>query len=394
MTDWLATPSEQANPASATHWPGPGARTIASRKRAAQVAALIGADAARDHLHLRRHRGQQPRAAGRGGARRVALRRERVGISSARASSTSRCSTPASSSRETVSPSRCSNRTSRVACLPEAVRSALRDDTLLVSLMLANNEIGVLNDIAAIGELAAERGFLLHTDASQAVGKLPVDVVGLGVDLLSLTAHKFYGPKGIGALYVREQARPRIAPIQFGGGQERGLRPGTLPTHQIVGLGVAAALAARASAARCRACARSRQAALAGARDRSRVSSSTRQLEQASARTGECVVRGRRGRKPGHRPFRARGVDRLRLQLGHARAQLRAARARPQTPSSRRARCGISLGRSRRPRTSTRPPPLSAPKSRGCARPGRETRTARRGGAESQPGRAACWRGR
>ena len=81
------------------------------------------------------------------------------------------------------------------------------------------------------------RGVLVHTDASQAVGKLPVDVERLGVDFLSLTAHKFYGPKGIGALYVRESARPKIAPIQFGGGHERGLRSGTLPTHQIVGLG-------------------------------------------------------------------------------------------------------------------------------------------------------------
>jgi cysteine desulfurase len=126
---------------------------------------------------------------------------------------------------------------------PEAVRTALRADTLLVSLMLVNNEIGVLNDVAAAGRLAAEAGFLLHTDASQAMGKLPVNVGTLGVDFLSLTAHKFHGPKGAGALYVRERARPRIAPIQFGGGHERGLRSGTLPTHQIVGLGVAATLA-------------------------------------------------------------------------------------------------------------------------------------------------------
>ena len=87
------------------------------------------------------------------------------------------------------------------------------------------------------------RGVLLHSDASQAVGKLPVDVRQLGVDFLSLTAHKFYGPKGIGALYVREAARPRIAPVQFGGGHERGLRSGTLPTHQIAGFGAAATLA-------------------------------------------------------------------------------------------------------------------------------------------------------
>ena len=132
---------------------------------------------------------------------------------------------------------------------PDAVRAALRADTLLVSLMLANNEIGVTNDIAAIAALCATQGVLLHSDASQAVGKLPVDVGALGVDFLALTAHKFYGPKGIGALYVREAARPRIAPIQFGGGHERGLRSGTLPTHQVAGFGIAASLARAQGAA-------------------------------------------------------------------------------------------------------------------------------------------------
>jgi cysteine desulfurase len=126
---------------------------------------------------------------------------------------------------------------------PEAIATALRPDTLLVSLMLANNETGVLNDVAAVARLASARGVLVHSDASQAVGKLPVDVARLGVDFLALTAHKFYGPKGIGALYVREAARPRIAAVLFGGGHERGLRPGTLPTHQIAGFGAAAALA-------------------------------------------------------------------------------------------------------------------------------------------------------
>jgi cysteine desulfurase len=126
---------------------------------------------------------------------------------------------------------------------PAAVRAALRADTLLVSIMLANNEIGVTNDLAALAELCRPRGVLLHTDASQAVGKLPVDVGALGVDFLALTAHKFYGPKGVGALYVRESARAKIAPLQFGGGHERGLRSGTLPTHQIVGFGAAAAVA-------------------------------------------------------------------------------------------------------------------------------------------------------
>jgi hypothetical protein len=114
---------------------------------------------------------------------------------------------------------------------------------VLVSIMTANNEIGVLQDIAAIGAICRERGVLFHTDAAQAAGKIDVDVGKLPVDVLSFTAHKLYGPKGVGALYVRPSARPLLQAIIFGGGQERGLRPGTLATHQIVGLGAACELA-------------------------------------------------------------------------------------------------------------------------------------------------------
>jgi cysteine desulfurase len=128
---------------------------------------------------------------------------------------------------------------------PQQVADALREGTVLVSVMHVNNEIGVIEDIAAIGALCRERRVLLHTDAAQSAGKLALDVAALNVDLLSLTAHKIYGPKGIGALYVRRAARPGIRPITFGGGHERGLRPGTLATHQIVGLGAACARAAR-----------------------------------------------------------------------------------------------------------------------------------------------------
>ena len=126
---------------------------------------------------------------------------------------------------------------------PEAVRAALRPDTVLVSIMLANNEIGVLQDLRAIGAICQERGVALHTDAAQAVGKIAVDVRELPVDVLSFTGHKLYGPKGAGALYVRRSARPLLQPVTFGGGQERGLRPGTLATHQIAGLGAACELA-------------------------------------------------------------------------------------------------------------------------------------------------------
>ena len=131
----------------------------------------------------------------------------------------------------------------------EAVRTALRDETLLVSIMHANNELGCINDIAGIAAVCRERGVLLHSDASQSAGKIDCDVGVLGVDFLSFTAHKIHGPKGIGALYVRESARPKIAPIQFGGGHERGLRSGTLATHQVAGFGRAAVIAAERRAA-------------------------------------------------------------------------------------------------------------------------------------------------
>jgi cysteine desulfurase len=126
---------------------------------------------------------------------------------------------------------------------PAAVAAALRDDTRLVTIMHANNEIGTVNDIAAIGAVAREAGVPFHVDAAQSAGKLPLDVGDLPVDLLSLSAHKFYGPKGAGALYVRRQARLALVPQMHGGGHERGLRAGTLATHQLVGMGTAAALA-------------------------------------------------------------------------------------------------------------------------------------------------------
>jgi cysteine desulfurase len=126
---------------------------------------------------------------------------------------------------------------------PEAVRAALRPDTVLVSIMFANNEIGVIQDIPAIGAICREQGVAFHTDAAQAVGKIPVDVSHLSVDLLSFTAHKLYGPKGAAALYVRRSARALLQAVSFGGGQEKGLRPGTLATHQIAGLGAACELA-------------------------------------------------------------------------------------------------------------------------------------------------------
>jgi len=127
---------------------------------------------------------------------------------------------------------------------PAAVAAALRPDTQLLSLMGVNNEIGVVQDLAAIGALCRERGVAFHSDCAQAAGKMPLDVKALPVDFLSFTAHKIYGPKGVGALYVRESARGLLQPVTFGGGQEHGWRPGTLANHQIVGFGAACEIAA------------------------------------------------------------------------------------------------------------------------------------------------------
>jgi cysteine desulfurase len=123
------------------------------------------------------------------------------------------------------------------------LEASIRPDTILVSVMYVNNEIGVIQDIAAIGELTRSRGIVFHVDAAQATGKIVVDLAQLKVDLMSFSAHKTYGPKGVGALFVRRKPRVRLEAQMHGGGHERGLRSGTLPTHQIVGMGEAFRLA-------------------------------------------------------------------------------------------------------------------------------------------------------
>ena len=125
----------------------------------------------------------------------------------------------------------------------DAFKAALRPDTILVSVMMVNNEIGVIQDVAAIGEICREKGIIFHVDAAQATGKVEIDLQTLKVDLMSFSAHKTYGPKGIGALYVRRKPRVRIEAQMHGGGHERGFRSGTLATHQIVGMGEAFRLA-------------------------------------------------------------------------------------------------------------------------------------------------------
>jgi cysteine desulfurase len=121
----------------------------------------------------------------------------------------------------------------------QKLEAAIRKDTILVSLMHVNNEIGVIQDLAAIGKLCRAKGVLFHSDAAQSAGKVPIDVNAMNIDLMSLSAHKVYGPKGIGALYVRRKPRVRLEAQMHGGGHERGMRSGTLPTHQCVGMGEA-----------------------------------------------------------------------------------------------------------------------------------------------------------
>ncbi len=122
---------------------------------------------------------------------------------------------------------------------PEQVGAAIRANTLLVSLMQVNNEIGVINDVTAIGQVCRAAGVLFHVDAAQSAGKVPLDVQSMAVDLISFSSHKMYGPKGMGALYVRREPPVRLKPLIHGGGHELGMRSGTLPTHQIVGMGEA-----------------------------------------------------------------------------------------------------------------------------------------------------------
>ena len=126
---------------------------------------------------------------------------------------------------------------------PQMIADVIRDDTTVVSVMHANNEIGVVNDVAGIGEGCRERGVIYHVDAAQSTGKMPLDMEAMKIDLLSISAHKMYGPKGIGVLYVRRKPRVRLEAQMHGGGHERGMRSGTLATHQIVGLGEAARIA-------------------------------------------------------------------------------------------------------------------------------------------------------
>ncbi len=238
MMDCLTAEGVFGNPSSAIHAYGREARERVERARA-EVAALLGAEP--DRLVF---------TSGATEAANLAL----FGVLRAEAAAARHLLTTRIEHRAVRDPAR---RLEREGCAvtwlepdcegridPESVRRALRPETRLVSIILAHNEIGVIQDLVAIGSICRAHGALLHTDAAQAVGKLPLDLATLPVDLLSCTAHKLYGPKGVGALYVGPRAR--LQPMLYGGSQERGLRPGTLATHQIVGFGAAARLAREA----------------------------------------------------------------------------------------------------------------------------------------------------
>jgi cysteine desulfurase len=236
MIDALGSPRLQANPASG-HESGRDAREVVEAARAA-VAALIGADAA-----------EIVWTSGATESNNLAL----LGAARFRAARGRHLVTCVTEHPSVIEPLRhLEGQGFRVTWLvpgaggvldPAAVEAALRPETTLVSVMQVNNETGVTQDVAAIGAICRARDVLLHVDAVQAAGREPIDVRTQRVDLLSLSAHKMGGPKGVGILFLDHERARRVEPLFFGGGQERGLRPGTVATHQVVGMGVAARLA-------------------------------------------------------------------------------------------------------------------------------------------------------
>ena len=236
MFGCLGLEGDFGNPASSSHGAGLRARRLVEQARK-DVAALIGADA--EEIVWTSGATESNNLALKGYADRATEKRHLITsqLEHKAILDTMTCLEARGMSLTRLAPN------AQGEITAEAVAAALRPDTGLVSLMLVNNELGTLTDIAAIARVVHAAGALLHVDAAQALGKTPIDVKAMGIDLLSMSAHKVYGPKGIGALYVSREAFERIAPQMHGGGHERGLRSGTLATHQIVGMGVACELA-------------------------------------------------------------------------------------------------------------------------------------------------------
>jgi len=237
MLECLGAEGDFANPAAVAHEPGRRAHRRVEQARA-EVAALIGADPAQivwtsgateadNFALLGAARFYQPR-----GRHLVTSRTEHPAVLAA-------CR---QLEREGFEVTYLKPGPDGIVA-PGQVEAALRPDTILVSLMHVNNEIGVVQDVGSVGRLCRARGILFHVDAAQSAGKLPIDVERDCIDLLALTAHKLHGPKGVGVLCVRREPRLGLVPLLHGGGQERGLRPGTLATHQVVGMGAACRIA-------------------------------------------------------------------------------------------------------------------------------------------------------
>ncbi|MCO5398233.1 aminotransferase class V-fold PLP-dependent enzyme [Ralstonia soli] len=237
MTACLGMEGAFGNPASSSHATGRVARNKVERARE-QVASLIGADA--DEVIWTSGATESINLALKGYADNATGKRHLV---TSRIEHKATLDTMAALSARGCSVTYLSP-TPGGEITADAVAAAIGPDTGLVSLMLVNNELGTLTNVRAIAQIVHAAGALFHVDAAQALGKTPIDVRALGIDMLSMSAHKFYGPKGIGALYVRREIASQIAPQIHGGGHERGLRSGTLATHQIVGMGVASELAA------------------------------------------------------------------------------------------------------------------------------------------------------
>ena len=239
MFGCLGMEGDFGNPASSSHGAGQRARRLVEQARK-DVAALIGADA--EEIVWTSGATESNNLALKGYADRATQKRHLI---TSQLEHKAILDTMTSLEARGMAVTRLAPNT-HGEITAEAVAAALNADTGLVSLMLVNNELGTLTDVAAIARVVHAAGALLHVDAAQALGKTPIDVKAMGIDLLSMSAHKVYGPKGIGAIYVSREAFERIAPQMHGGGHERGLRSGTLATHQIVGMGVACVIAREA----------------------------------------------------------------------------------------------------------------------------------------------------
>jgi cysteine desulfurase len=228
-----------ANPSSTAHWPGQGAAAVVSAARA-EIAAELGCEP--DEVIFTSGATEANNLALQGVARAHADQGRHLITSAIEHTSVLACC--AALEREGFEITRLPpNRAGWIE--PETVRQVVRPDTLLISIQHINNETGVMQPIDEIAALASEVGVLLHVDAAQSAGKFAIDLEQIPIDLLALSAHKFHGPKGIGCLIVRNRRQLRLQPLMYGGGQEFGLRPGTLPTHQIIGLSGALTVAAR-----------------------------------------------------------------------------------------------------------------------------------------------------